>query len=132
MINIPQQQIPGIYHRRIGDILVTAVSDGYLETMRIPVLRGRGLRASDRGDAAPVALIDSLLAARDWNGRDPVGQRIRVGASEWSSAWASVFTAMNSTPFTSARIMRFTALLPPPPTPMTLICAKFSTSWAGP
>jgi glyoxylase-like metal-dependent hydrolase (beta-lactamase superfamily II) len=25
------QQIPGIYHRKIGDILVTAVSDGYLD-----------------------------------------------------------------------------------------------------
>ena len=30
---IPQtaQQIPGVYHRRIGDILVTAISDGYLD-----------------------------------------------------------------------------------------------------
>ena len=27
----PAQQIPGIYHRKIGDILVTAVSDGYLD-----------------------------------------------------------------------------------------------------
>jgi len=27
----PAQQIPGIYHRKIGDITVTAVSDGYLD-----------------------------------------------------------------------------------------------------
>jgi glyoxylase-like metal-dependent hydrolase (beta-lactamase superfamily II) len=27
----PAQQIPGIYHRKIGDIIVTAVSDGYLD-----------------------------------------------------------------------------------------------------
>jgi len=27
----PAQQIPGIYHRRIGDIVVTAISDGYLD-----------------------------------------------------------------------------------------------------
>ena len=27
----PAQQIPGVYHRRIGDIVVTAISDGYLE-----------------------------------------------------------------------------------------------------
>jgi glyoxylase-like metal-dependent hydrolase (beta-lactamase superfamily II) len=27
----PAQQIPGIYHRKIGDVLVTAVSDGYLD-----------------------------------------------------------------------------------------------------
>ncbi len=24
-------QIPGVYHRRIGDIVVTAISDGYLD-----------------------------------------------------------------------------------------------------
>jgi glyoxylase-like metal-dependent hydrolase (beta-lactamase superfamily II) len=27
----PQHQIPGVYHRKIGDIIVTAVSDGYLD-----------------------------------------------------------------------------------------------------
>ena len=31
MIEIPQQQIPGVYHRRIGDIIVTAISDGFLD-----------------------------------------------------------------------------------------------------
>src|SRR5512142_665478 len=35
---------------------------------------------------------------------------------------------MNSTPIISARIIRFTALLPPPPTPMTRMSAKFSES----
>ena len=54
--------------------------------------------------------------------------RILCGASAWSSAWASVLQAMNSTPIISARIIRLTALLPPPPTPMTRISAKFSES----
>src|SRR5579872_3353430 len=31
MISQPTQQIPGVYHRRIGDIIVTAISDGYLD-----------------------------------------------------------------------------------------------------
>jgi glyoxylase-like metal-dependent hydrolase (beta-lactamase superfamily II) len=31
MIKIPQQQIPGAYHRRVGDIVVTAISDGFLD-----------------------------------------------------------------------------------------------------
>jgi glyoxylase-like metal-dependent hydrolase (beta-lactamase superfamily II) len=38
MINAPQQQIPGVYHRRVGDILVTAIvgflDDGTVESMR--------------------------------------------------------------------------------------------------
>ena len=54
--------------------------------------------------------------------------RILCGASDWRSAWASVLQAMNSTPIISARIIRLTALLPPPPTPMTRIRAKFSES----
>ena len=31
MIKAPSGQVPGIYHRRIGDIVVTALSDGYLD-----------------------------------------------------------------------------------------------------
>lgn len=31
MIKAPQQQIPGVYHHRVGDIVVTAVSDGFLD-----------------------------------------------------------------------------------------------------
>ena len=31
MIPQPTQQIPGVYHRRIGDIVVTSISDGYLD-----------------------------------------------------------------------------------------------------
>ena len=31
MVKPPTQQIPGFYHRRIGDIVVTALSDGYLD-----------------------------------------------------------------------------------------------------
>ena len=31
MMKIPSAQIPGVYHRRIGDIVVTAISDGYLD-----------------------------------------------------------------------------------------------------
>jgi glyoxylase-like metal-dependent hydrolase (beta-lactamase superfamily II) len=31
MIKVPQQQIPGVFHRRVGDIVVTAISDGFLD-----------------------------------------------------------------------------------------------------
>ncbi len=38
MIQVPQQQVPGLFHRRVGDIVVTAVSDGFLDAS-IDVLR---------------------------------------------------------------------------------------------
>src|SRR5881398_291076 len=31
MTDMPQQQIPGVYHRRVCDIVVTAISDGFLD-----------------------------------------------------------------------------------------------------
>ena len=37
----PIRQIPGVYHRRIGDITVTALSDGYLDGT-LEVLRNIG------------------------------------------------------------------------------------------
>ena len=47
-----------------------------------------------------------------------------TSASLISSAWASVFTATNSTPFRPASIIRLMAFTPPPPMPTTLITAK--------
>jgi glyoxylase-like metal-dependent hydrolase (beta-lactamase superfamily II) len=38
MTKAPQQQIPGVYHHRVGDIVVTAISDGFLDGS-IDVLR---------------------------------------------------------------------------------------------
>ena len=49
-----------------------------------------------------------------------------LSASDMRRAWRSVFTAMNSTPRTPASTMRFTAFVPPPPTPTTLMTAKCS------
>ena len=51
---------------------------------------------------------------------------IRFCALESSRAWASQLIAINSTPCSPEVIMRFTALLPPPPTPTTLIFASVS------
>src|SRR5256885_14820568 len=33
MSELPSAQIPGVYRRRVGDIVVTAISDGYLDAV---------------------------------------------------------------------------------------------------
>src|ERR1700743_2416639 len=53
----PTQQIPGAYHRRIGDIVVTAISDGYLDGS-LDVMRNVDL------DAAHKLLKDAFRPAR--------------------------------------------------------------------
>jgi glyoxylase-like metal-dependent hydrolase (beta-lactamase superfamily II) len=43
----PAQQIPGVYHRKIGDIIVTAISDGYLDGS-LDVMRNVDLDKAER------------------------------------------------------------------------------------
>jgi putative ABC transport system permease protein len=56
-----------------------AVSPGYLETMRIPLRRGRLLDEHDRAGTPLVALINESYARREFPGIDPIGQRLRIG-----------------------------------------------------
>lgn len=59
-----------------------AVSPGYIETMRIPLRRGRLLEDRDRAGAPLVALINESYAKRNFPGMDPIGQRLRIGAPD--------------------------------------------------
>ena len=43
----PIQQIPGVYHRRIGDIVVTCIADGYLDGL-MTVVQGLAPEESTR------------------------------------------------------------------------------------
>ncbi|MDQ6887033.1 MAG: ABC transporter permease [Gemmatimonadota bacterium] len=56
-----------------------AVSPGYIETMRIPLRRGRPLDERDRAGAPLVALISESLAKRKFPGADPIGHRLSIG-----------------------------------------------------
>lgn len=55
------------------------VSNGYFDTMRIPVLRGRAFTAGDDARAARVFVINRALARRAFAGADPIGRRVRIG-----------------------------------------------------
>jgi putative ABC transport system permease protein len=67
-----------------------AVSAGYLEAMRIPVLRGRTLTPQDRGGTVPVLLVNQEFARKYFPGEDPIGQRVRVGAAASGPWWTIV------------------------------------------
>ncbi len=64
--------------------LRNSVTPGYLEMLRIPLLRGRTLRESDGPDAPPVAVVNETFAQRFWPGEDPVGRRFTVTLSDAS------------------------------------------------
>jgi predicted permease len=56
-----------------------AVSPGYIETMRIPLRRGRLLDERDRAGAPLAALINESFAKRRFPDVDPLGRRLSIG-----------------------------------------------------
>ena len=61
-----------------------AVSAGYFEAMRIPIVAGRTFSSVDREESQQVAIVSASLAAQVWPGREAVGRRLRVDpASDW-------------------------------------------------
>jgi len=54
-----------------------AVTPGYLQTARIPLLRGRDFSAADSKDAPRVALIDEDGARAWFPNQDPIGRQLR-------------------------------------------------------
>ena len=59
-----------------------SVSPGYIQTMRIPLRRGRLFDERDQEGAPRVALISESLANRRLPGRDAIGQRLRIGPAD--------------------------------------------------
>jgi len=54
------------------------VDEGYFETMGIPILRGRGILASDTAEAPRVAVVNEQFAKHYWPGTDVLGKHIRL------------------------------------------------------
>lgn len=59
-----------------------AVSPGYVEAMRIPVVSGRSLTENDNGQSPPVVLVSESFARKFFPGESAVGQRVRTGAHD--------------------------------------------------
>jgi putative ABC transport system permease protein len=68
--------------------LFYAVSPGFLDAMRIPLLRGRFISSADRAGGHRVAVINQALAEKHFGNDNPIGRRIRV--SQGDNAWREV------------------------------------------
>src|SRR5690606_2919785 len=103
----------------------------------MPAARNTMLQPSS---ARSISSTVSSAAARPTSGREPAPRPrvmsgpswMRCSAIELLSAWASVLATMKSTPSISAWIMLATALPPAPPTPMTAIRGRSSSTEGGP
>jgi len=57
-------------------VFLRSATPGYLETMRIPLIRGRAIEATDVADAPPVAMINEAAARAFFAQEDPLGREL--------------------------------------------------------
>ena len=86
------------------------VSPGYFETMGIPLRRGRLFDAHDV-DGVPVrpVLINESFAKAKFPGRDPIGQRLRIGGSP-TRTWDVIIGVVGDVKQTSLAVSRSDAV----------------------
>lgn len=70
---------------------VRVILPEYMDTMGIPVLRGRAFTHADRQDTLPVALIDEAAAKKYFPDQDPIGKRV-----QWGQEWREVVGVIGS------------------------------------
>lgn len=58
-----------------------AVSDGYFQTMHIPILRGRGFLESDKPESPRIAVVNEHFANRFWPHQDAIGKRFHLDSA---------------------------------------------------
>ena len=68
------------YQMAPGESLISPyrvlATPGYIETMKIPVLRGRTFNDGDTETSPRVVIVDERLARKFWPGTDPIGRRM--------------------------------------------------------
>jgi len=66
------------------------VTPDFFKAFDLRVLHGRGIEASDRADAVPVAVVSQRFATKFFKGSDVVGQRIRMGGRTSEAPWRTI------------------------------------------
>jgi predicted permease len=59
------------------------VDSGYIKTMRIPLVAGRGFTEHDTLQSEKVMILNERAAQRLWPGKDPIGQFVLCCGGEW-------------------------------------------------
>ena len=69
---------PMVTGQQSGRTLASYADEAYLETVGIPLVRGRGFSQSEVSRSAPVAVVSEAAARRYWPAADPLGQRFQL------------------------------------------------------
>src|SRR5438094_1550551 len=72
------------------DVIYRAIGPGYFGTMGIPVIRGRDFADQDKADSKNVVVIIEKTAQHYWPEQDPIGKRLKTGATTSHAPWREV------------------------------------------
>lgn len=61
-----------------------AVSEGYFETLEIPLLQGRTVTSADRWDTEAVVVINRSYSEAAWPDQDPLGRTLEFGSTAYT------------------------------------------------
>ena len=61
-----------------AEVWVTVITPGYLATARTALLGGRDFTDADRAGTEPVALVSEAFVRRNFSGRTPMGELVRI------------------------------------------------------
>jgi hypothetical protein len=84
------QDSPWAPNQPVPFILTEVVSDDYLHTMGVPLIRGRNFGETDRLDSPPVILINEAMAKRYWPHGKALGAHVHVGPPDPKQPWITV------------------------------------------
>lgn len=87
-----RMRIEGTSPRPEEEPTITAakISEQYLDTLKIPLARGRSIDRADVQSRRPVALLSQAAARRYWPESDPIGARIALDAGNSRPEWLEV------------------------------------------
>jgi putative ABC transport system permease protein len=66
------------------------VSDGYFDSLHIPIVAGRALNRGDSLGTTPAAVVSQRFVEQYFPGQDPIGKRIRTGGSASKDPWLTI------------------------------------------
>jgi len=61
---------------------IHSISPQYLQTMKLPLVKGRWISDQDGADSQRVVVLSASVARQYWPESDPIGQRINLGTRE--------------------------------------------------
>ena len=66
------------------------IGEGFFQTLRVPLRKGRFFNAQDNQAAVPVTIINETMARRFWPGEEALGKRFKLGAPQSTAPWLTV------------------------------------------